>query len=103
MKKGSGKSVNFKIDSAEVQKEIIDEFRRELDRGADKVISVERYPIRWYFLQTLVGMCLAMLTLFFLNLSPLPELPHAIQFWGVLLLSPAINAFRLWQKLKVKP
>ncbi len=94
--------MNSKLDSSEIRKEIIDDLRRELDRGADKVITPERYPIRWFFLQTLVGMCLAMLILFFLNLSEMPELPHAVQFWGVLLLSPIVNAIRIRRIVRAK-
>ncbi len=92
-----------KLDPAEIRKELVEDLRRELERGSDKVITPQRHPIRWYILQSLVGMCLVMLILFFLNLSQMPELPHAVQFWGVLLLSPAINAIRIRRIVRAKP
>ena len=94
--------MSSRIDPNEIRNEILGELRRELERGADKVITADRYPIRWYFVQTLVGICVVMLILFFLNLSPLPELPHAVQFWGVLLFSPLVNLIRVRRILKAK-
>ncbi len=81
--------------SPERREELVEELRREFRRGADKIITPEGYPIRWFLLQTLIGMCINLMVLFSLNMTPLPELPHFIQFWSVLLISPIVNLIRI--------
>lgn len=87
-----------KVEGARVpntlKQEFVEDIRRELDRGVEKVISRKAYPIRWFFLQTFVGMCGILVILFFLAISSLPPLPWSMQFWSVLLIPPVVSLLR---------